>query len=185
MARLAPQPFSPGHPDPVQTPAAGSQARLPLNCNFLRLLGASPPVLEAYLACEAKLAQGRLSPRERELIALTVAEINGSKYCLSAHYALGKQAGLTDQEMRSARKAAAPDARSDAMLRFVREVTLQRGDISEVDFQTLRHAGFGDAEITEIIAHISLNIFTNYFNGVVLTEIDFPLLKPGVETPRE
>ena len=43
----------------------------------------------------------------------------------------------------------------------------------------MRAAGFGDGEITEIIAHVGLNVFTNYFNRAVHTEIDFPIVTAG------
>jgi hypothetical protein len=35
-------------------------------------------------------------------------------------------------------------------------------------------AGFSEAEIVEIIAHVGMNIFTSYFNNVAHTEVDFP-----------
>jgi hypothetical protein len=35
-------------------------------------------------------------------------------------------------------------------------------------------AGNSEAEIVEIIAHVGMNIFTNYFNNVAHTEVDFP-----------
>ena len=70
------------------------------------------------------------------------------------------------------------------MLRFTQAVVLQRGEISDDDFQALRKAGFTDAQIVEIVANIALNIFSNYFNSVAKTEVDFPLLKPGAEAPR-
>jgi alkylhydroperoxidase family enzyme len=43
----------------------------------------------------------------------------------------------------------------------------------------VRAAGYDDAEILEIIATVAINIFTNYFNHVALTEVDFPLVKIG------
>lgn len=69
------------------------------------------------------------------------------------------------------------------MLRFTRAVALQRRDVSDVDFRSLGDAGFDDARVTEIVANIALNIFTNYFNSVAQTEIDFPVLRPGVDVP--
>ena len=69
------------------------------------------------------------------------------------------------------------------MLRFAQSVALQRGEISDADFQSLRLAGFTDALITEIISNIALNIFTNYFNCVARTDIDFPLSEPGADAP--
>lgn len=153
------------------------------DCNFIHLLANSPTVLEAYLSFETTLAKGMLTPQQRELIALVVSEINGSKYGLSAHYAAAKEAGLSDEEIQMARKAASPDSKNNALLRFARAVTLQRGDVSDADFQPLREVGFSDSEIPEIVAAIALNIFTNYFNNVVRSVVDFPLLQPGADTP--
>ena len=111
-------------------------------------------------------------------------QINGSSYSLSAHYDTGKSLGLTHQEMQLARNATAADPKAESMLRFTQAVVLQRGEISDDDFQALRKAGFTDAQIVEIVANIALNIFSNYFNSVAKTEVDFPLLQPGVEAPR-
>ena len=36
-----------------------------------------------------------------------------------------------------------------------------------------------DGEIAEIIAHVALNVFTNYFNRAAQTDIDFPLVTAG------
>ncbi len=33
-----------------------------------------------------------------------------------------------------------------------------------------------EAEIVETLAHVGLNLFTNYFNHVANTEIDFPFV---------
>ena len=69
------------------------------------------------------------------------------------------------------------------MLRFAQSVALQRGEISDADFQSLRLAGFTDSLVAEIVSNIAINIFTNYFNAVARTEVDFPVLKPGADAP--
>ena len=159
------------------------QSSLLPDCNFLHLLANSPAALDAYVASASALARGQLTPRQRELLALTVAEINGARYCLSAHYAIARKLGLDDVEIRAARHAAAADRETHAILRFAQAVAIQRGEISDADFQALRLAGFTDALVTEIVSNIALNIFTNYFNSVARTEVDFPMLKPGADTP--
>jgi AhpD family alkylhydroperoxidase len=96
-------------------------------CNFVQLLANSEAITGAYKAWDKGLARGHLTGKQRHLIALAVAEINGSKYCLSAHFARGRKAGLSDEEMRLARRGAAADAHTHALLQFVQEITLQRG----------------------------------------------------------
>jgi alkylhydroperoxidase family enzyme len=55
----------------------------------------------------------------------------------------------------------------------------ERGHVSDTDLHALRNAGFGDAEIVEIVAHIGVNILTNCFNHIARTAIDFPVVSTG------
>ena len=178
---------------PMQTNGAGSELKPSLKSSrlkldeaprFLQVLANSPASLRAYLRADAALVRGQLTPRQRQQVALAVAEINGSSHSLSARYDTRKSLGLTHQEVQLARNAAAADPKADTMLRFTRAVVLQRGDISDEDFQELGKAGFTDAQIIEIVANIALNIFSDYFNSVAKTEVDFPLLQPSVDAPR-
>ena len=142
--------------------------------NFTRALANSPAALEAYLHFSESLAGGFLSAQLREQIALIVAEINSCQYCLSAHSSIGLIVGLSEEEITNARRASSTDLKSDAALKFVRALVLQRGEVSQDDLDGVRDAGFTDGEIVEIVAHVALSIFTNYFNHVARTEIDFP-----------
>jgi uncharacterized peroxidase-related enzyme len=149
--------------------------------NFLKVLAHSLPTLRAYGAAEKSLLNGHLTARFREQIALAVAEINSSNYCLVAHANAAKEAGLTEEEIHLARRATASEAKEEALLRFTQEVVLQRGKISDEDFCAVVKAGFSQAEVVEIIANIALNIFTNYLNLVAKTEVNFPMPQVLVE----
>jgi alkylhydroperoxidase family enzyme len=56
----------------------------------------------------------------------------------------------------------------------VRKVVQDRGHVTDEELAEVRRAGYSDGEIVEIVAHVALNIFTNYFNQVAETDIDFP-----------
>ena len=73
----------------------GVKASLGSTPNMFRLLAASPATLEAYLSYNRALSHGVLPAKVREQIALVAAETNGCDYCASAHTALGKHAGLS------------------------------------------------------------------------------------------
>jgi uncharacterized peroxidase-related enzyme len=169
--------------DPAQTQGkvqdllAGVHKSLGVTPNLYRVTAQSPAALEAMLGLTGVLARGRLGARIRESIALAVAEVDQCDYCLSAHAALGKGAGLNDDDIASAREGRATEPRTAAMLRFAQLVTLKRGQIAETDLAELRRSGVGDGEILEIVAHVALNVFTNYVNLVAKTEIDFPALR--------
>jgi alkylhydroperoxidase family enzyme len=53
-----------------------------------------------------------------------------------------------------------------------------RGNVSDGDVRAARAAGFGDAEIAELVAVVALNVFTNYFNRAFAVDVDFPVVRP-------
>jgi len=147
--------------------------------SFIRILAKSPAAIRAYLHAEGALANGRLNPQQREKIALAMSEMNNSPFCLAAHATTGKDAGLSSEEMQMARKAASNDAKTDAMLRFVKAVLLQHGEIRDEDLEAVRRARISDSEVIEVVANIGLNSFANYLSGISRSEAPVPLLLPG------
>jgi uncharacterized peroxidase-related enzyme len=143
--------------------------------NLFRVVGNSPAALEGYLGLNGALAKGRLDGATRERIALAIAEINGCNYCLAAHSYLAKNlAKLDDAEIAANRNGSSTDPKSEAAVRFAVKVGQERGHVAKIDLEAVRAAGFGDAEIIEIVLHVALNTLTNYVNEVAQTDIDFP-----------
>src|SRR3954447_20572900 len=151
------------------------KARLGLVPNMARSMAVSPPVLEAYLGFIGALGHGVLPAKVREQLALDVGEANHCDYCVSAHAYIGKNvAHLSDTDILDGRKGTSADSKTDALLRFARNVVTKQGIVDDADVEAVRAAGYGDAEIAEVVAHVALNVFTNYFNNVAGTAIDFP-----------
>ena len=150
------------------------QAKLSITPNMTRVMANSPAVLEAYLSFSGALASGSLNAKLREQLALAVGEQNSCQYCVSAHTAIGRMTGLSDTEIEAAREAKSSAAKSAAALVFARQIVAKQGLATQADVDTVRNAGFSDGEIAEIIAHVALNIFTNYFNNTTDVEVDFP-----------
>lgn len=154
----------------------GVQAKLGIAPNLMKTLAAAPAALEGYLHFGAALATGSLDAKFREQIALTVAQANSCEYCLSAHSAIGKMAGLKPDEILASREATAQDAKRGAGLQFAQALVVQRGEVSDQTLAATKAAGYSDGEITEIVANVAINIFTNYFNHVARTDVDFPIV---------
>lgn len=55
----------------------------------------------------SEVAGRGLDPKTKELIALAVSAVNGCEYCLSAHRASAKAAGVSDEEITAALEVAA------------------------------------------------------------------------------
>ena len=156
----------------------GVQAKLGITPNLMKTLATAPAALEAYLNFNGALSTGVLDAKFREQIALTVAQANSCEYCLSAHSAIGKMVGLKPEEIESSRESRSADSKRDAGLKFAQAIVVQRGELSDSAVENVRKAGYSDGEITEIVANVALNIFTNYFNHIARTDVDFPRVSP-------
>ena len=178
MSRIQPIDRNTTH-DSVRKNFDAIQAQLGVVPNVMRTMAQSAAVLDAYLGFAAALRRGSLPVALHEQIALAVAEANSCDYCLSAHTALGRAAGLSNDDLAASREARAADPKAAAALEFARAVVDRRGDVRDQDLARVRAAGYTDGEIAEVIALVALNVFTNYFNRAAQPDIDFPLVTAG------
>lgn len=150
------------------------QAQLGVTPNFIRILANSPKALEGFLGLYGALGGASLDKATQERIALAVAEGNGCEYCVSAHTAIGRHAGLSNDEMALNRKGSSADAKAAAIVAFAKALNDNLGEITTAEFDAARTAGLTDAEIVEVISVVALNIFTNIIGKATRVEIDFP-----------
>ena len=159
--------------------------KLGLVPNMTRAMANAPAVLDGYLQLSGALGKGTLPAKAREQIALAVAQANECDYCLAAHSTIGRMVGLTADQIRDSRLGTAVDPKADALIRFALKVLDTRGQVGDRDLDEVRGAGFDDAAIAEVVANVALHVFTNYFNRMAETDLDFPKapeLKPEAAT---
>lgn len=142
--------------------------------NMFRAVANSPAALASMWGAFGALGSGVLDVKLGEQIAVAVAERNACEYCLAAHAALGRKAGASAEEMRAAQAGTSADAKTAAALHFALELVENRGNVGKGDIDQLRGAGFSDEEVVEIVAHVALNLFTNYVNVAFAVPVDFP-----------
>ena len=142
--------------------------------NFIRVLAHSPAALGAFLGLHDIAGSGALDPQTRERIALSVAEQNACQYCVSAHTAIGRKAGLDTNEILANRQGGSAEPKAAAALAFSRALVDNQGDVTRAEFEAVREAGHTDAEVIEIITHVAMNIFTNLLGKATQIDIDFP-----------
>jgi uncharacterized peroxidase-related enzyme len=164
----------------VKTLLDGVQSKLGFVPNLMRTLAVSPVTLDAYLSFSDRLGHGILSPKLREQIAVTVAYSDSCQYCLAAHTAIGGMLGLTPDQLEAAYTADSTDPQIAAALQFAQQVVEKQGHVSDEEVAKIRQAGYSDAEIAEIVGHVALNVFTNYFNTVAQIDVDFPKTRKSV-----
>jgi uncharacterized peroxidase-related enzyme len=144
--------------------------------NAMAAIGAhGPEALKAILQAEAVLATSTLSKQDQETIKLVVSAHVGCDYCVAAHSLVGKMAGLTPDTLESIRNGKATgDEKRDALVQFVRTLAKGYGTITDAQFAAIKAAGYTDAQLVDISLAIAVTSFTNTFNRINDTPLDFP-----------
>ena len=150
--------------------------------NLIKVFGNSPTTLQTYLSLGELLSSGNFSNKYREQLALAIAEENACNYCLSAHTAIGKMNGLTEEQAEKSRQGIAEDVKDQAGLQFAKAITKNRGQVSTEAIKAVKAAGFNDSDVLEIVLNVVSNTLTNYVNHIAETEIDFPVVETGKYT---
>jgi uncharacterized peroxidase-related enzyme len=150
------------------------QAKLGATPNFIRILANSPKALEGFLGLYGAAGGFAIDRATQERIALAVAEGNACEYCVSAHTALGRGAGLGNDEMRRNRQGTSDDPRAAAAVALAKALNEDVGAIDDRDVDAARAAGLSAGEIVEVISLVALNVFTNLIGKATRVDIDFP-----------
>lgn len=145
--------------------------------NMFKAVANSPAALASMWGSFGALSKGKLGAKLGEQIAVTIADRNACNYCLAAHTVLGQKAGATAAEMSAAQIGQSSDPKTAAALRFALKVVESRAQVKAEDVKALKLAGFDDEAVVEIMAHVALNLFTNYINVALDVPVDFPSVK--------
>jgi alkylhydroperoxidase family enzyme len=131
--------------------------------NLFRLLAHSPRLMLQFMRMGNDLrTRTRLDPRLRELAILTVGRLTEATYEYHHHIAIGRNAGITDEQIQSLpvwQRHPAFSAQERAVIRYAEEVT---GGVRASDdaFAGVR-AFLDDEQIVELTLAIA------YYNMVV------------------
>lgn len=150
------------------------QSQLGMVPNFLKVFANSPDALKAFLGLHGIANAGSLDPQTRERIALALAQQNSCEYCLSAHSAIGRKAGLDNAEIAANRAGTSQDAKAAVAVKFARSLVEHTGQVTTAELLEMRNAGYSEADIVEVITHVGMNILTNILGKAGRVDIDFP-----------
>ena len=145
-----------------------------MQVNIFKGLASHPEVLEAFLGWSGGIKGGALTPAEHEILALHISETNGCAYCASAHTMIAEGVGVDSATALEARQGRAGDTKHQALIDFTTAVMETRGFVTNEQLEAFKDAGYGDQAVIEVIAAISAHTFTNLYNHVHATEVDFP-----------
>ncbi len=149
-------------------------------------LGFVPNIYASFAHSETALAnflaignaKTSFSAKEKEVINLAVSQVNECVYCLSAHTAIGKMNGFSDDQILEIRTGEASfDNKLDALAKFAKSVALNRGAATEEAIENFYNAGYNKGNLADAILLIGEITITNYFHKTTDVPVDFPVAK--------
>lgn len=160
----------------VAAQLAGTRKALGGTPNLFTTAAHSPAALTALNGLFGALSRSAIGAAIGEQVAIAVAQQNGCAYCLAAHTALGGLQGVTPGELSAARLGRSADPKATATMALATAIVRTRGKVDDATLDAARAAGLTEGEIVEVVAHVALNVFTNYLNNLAQTDVDFPLV---------
>ncbi len=168
----------------VPTKAEVSEINQSLFDNLQKGLGFVPNLYAYFAKSETALGdyltlqnrKSSLRAKEREVINLVTSQINGCRYCQSAHTVIGKMNGFTDEQILEIRKGTASfDSKLDALAKFTASVVTNRGKATEESKNNFFAAGYTEANLIDVVIVVGDKIISNYIHNLTEFEIDFPV----------
>ncbi len=142
--------------------------------NLLAYMAKSETALGDILALQNR--KSTLRSKEREMIKLVASQINGCRYCQSAHTAVCKMLGFTDEQIIEIRQGSASfDIKLDALAKFAASLVTNRGDASQETKNAFFAASYNEANMIDVVMVIGDMAITNSMHRLAGFDIDFPL----------
>lgn len=146
--------------------------------NIYAVIGNSSNALGSYLTFSDAQKNGSFNAKERESVFLAVSEENGCNYCLSAHTAIAKMNGFTEEETFDLRAGAIEDRRLSAITKLAKSIVINRGKADENLVENFFEAGYDQKALVDLVSLVVDKTLTNYIGRLAKPEIDFPKAQP-------
>lgn len=145
--------------------------------NLFATYAHSENALGNYLALSG--AKTSLNAKQKEVVNLAVSQVNGCTYCLSAHTAIGKMNGFSDEQILELRAGQASfDTKLDALASLARNITENRGATDATVLENFFNAGWTKENLIDTIVLVGDKTISNYLHRTTNVPVDFPVAQP-------
>ncbi|MBR9854354.1 MAG: carboxymuconolactone decarboxylase family protein [Algicola sp.] len=155
--------------------------------NLEKAVGFVPNLFATYAHSENALgnylslsnAKTSLKTKEKEVVNLAVSQVNNCIYCLSAHTAIGKMNGFTDNQILELRAGKASfDEKLDVLARLAKNITENRGATDAQVIDDFFAAGWTKENLIDTIVLVGDKTISNYIHSTTKVPVDFPVAQP-------
>ena len=153
------------------------KSKLGMVPNLYATIGYSSNALGSFLEFSGNAGKGIFNNKETEAIKLAVSQQNDCTYCKSAHTALGKMAGFSEEQTVELRNASIQDEKLNVLTNLAKEIAADAGRASDETKEKFFALGYDERALIELVSVVIAVTFTNYVYGLTKVEIDFPVVQ--------
>ncbi|WP_350286596.1 carboxymuconolactone decarboxylase family protein [uncultured Croceitalea sp.] len=155
--------------------------------NLEKAVGFVPNLFATYAYSENALSnylnlsnsKTSLNAKQKEVVNLAVSQVNNCIYCLSAHTAIGKMNGFTDEQILELRAGYASfDEKLDGLAKLAKNITENRGATDRVVVDNFFAAGWTKENLIDTIVLVGDKTISNYLHKTTEVPVDFPVAQP-------
>ncbi len=151
----------------------GAQDALQFVPNLYATMAEAPALLEGYTTLSGIFDKTSFSETERQVVLMTNNLLNGCAYCMSAHTALSKMGGVSDDVIDSLRaETPIADTKLEALRQFATVINQTRGWPDYDDLEAFLNAGYTQQHVLEVLIGTALKVMSNYANHIAVTDLD-------------
>lgn len=172
MTRYAPHTIE-SAPEASKPILKAAKAKLGFVPNLMATMAEAPVMVESYLTLMGLFDKTDLSETERQIILMTNNRLNGCTYCMAAHTAVSKMAGVDARVIEALRRGTPiDDPKLEALRKFSALVHETRGWASDAQIGAFLAAGYTRQTVLEVIVGTSLKVLSNYTTPITKPELD-------------
>ncbi|SIQ32269.1 carboxymuconolactone decarboxylase family protein [Maribacter ulvicola] len=137
------------------------------------VLASSPQILQAYQTLHELFTQSSFNEEELTVVWQTINVEHACHYCVPAHTGIAKMMKIDDNITEALRnETPLADAKLEALRTFTLSMVRNRGNVSQEDLDSFYAAGYGEAQVLDIILGLSQKVISNYTNHIANTPVD-------------
>ena len=137
------------------------------------VLAGAPKILEAYQALHQLFVDSSFNEEELTVVWQTINVEHECHYCVPAHTGIAKMMKVDDAITEALRnETPLESSKLEALRTMTLTIVRNRGHVTQDDLDAFYAAGYGEAQVLEIILGLSQKTISNYVNHIANTPVD-------------
>jgi alkylhydroperoxidase family enzyme len=143
--------------------------------NLIGAMSTAPVLINSLVGLFGNVHGGSFTEAQVQIVLLTDAVTNGSKWAVAFHTTLALKEGIDPADANAIREGRLPnDGKFAALSGLAKTMIEKRGRLDDEDVDRFLAAGFGKDHLLEVVAAVAASTITNYTGSITKPPLEAP-----------